>query len=151
MYAAYGSNLNHEQMAIRCPQAKFIQTGILKDYQLVFRGVADIEWNLHSSVLVGLWEITDDCLLALDRYEGYPRLYGRDVAEIQIKTGEIDALIYYMNDGEYYPPMESYYQSILKGYKHCGLPVKKLEADLNKFINMYASKSQWWQQSKTNI
>ena len=142
MYAAYGSNLNHKQMAMRCPGAKFVKTGTLKDYQLVFRGVADIEWNLGSFLLVGLWKITDDCLAALDRYEGYPNFYSRDIAEIQTKTGEINALIYYMNNGEYYPPMKTYYESIYKGYKNCGLPIKKLETDLNNFMNMYASNRQ---------
>ena len=31
-YIAYGSNLNREQMAKRCPDAKVIGSGMLKDY-----------------------------------------------------------------------------------------------------------------------
>ena len=43
LYVAYGSNLNLEQMARRCPKAKVVGIGNLKDYQLTFRRVATIE------------------------------------------------------------------------------------------------------------
>ena len=37
-YIAYGSNLNLEQMARRCPTAKMIGSTTLKNYRLMFRG-----------------------------------------------------------------------------------------------------------------
>lgn len=37
-YVAYGSNLNREQMAHRCPDAKLVGTGVLSNYEMVFRG-----------------------------------------------------------------------------------------------------------------
>lgn len=37
-YVAYGSNLNREQMAHRCPEAKLVGTGMLSNYEMVFRG-----------------------------------------------------------------------------------------------------------------
>ena len=37
-YIAYGSNLNRGQMALRCPDAKVVGTGEIKDYELLFRG-----------------------------------------------------------------------------------------------------------------
>ncbi|MEG0578694.1 MAG: gamma-glutamylcyclotransferase family protein, partial [Niameybacter sp.] len=33
IYAAYGSNTNLEQMSHRCPAAKVVGTGIVKDYR----------------------------------------------------------------------------------------------------------------------
>ena len=36
-YVAYGSNLNREQMAHRCPEAKLVGTGMLSNYEMVFR------------------------------------------------------------------------------------------------------------------
>ena len=36
-YIAYGSNLNRGQMALRCPDAKVVGTGEIKDYELLFR------------------------------------------------------------------------------------------------------------------
>ena len=37
-YIAYGSNLNLEQMARRCPTAKVIGAGEIRDHELLFRG-----------------------------------------------------------------------------------------------------------------
>ena len=42
LYAAYGSNINLEQMAYRCPNSKVAGTAMLKGYELEFRGVATI-------------------------------------------------------------------------------------------------------------
>ncbi len=36
-YIAYGSNLNLEQMARRCPTAKVIGAGEIRDHELLFR------------------------------------------------------------------------------------------------------------------
>lgn len=38
IYYAYGSNLNLRQMARRCPTAKLLGTGVIPDYELLFRG-----------------------------------------------------------------------------------------------------------------
>ena len=37
-YLAYGSNLSMAQMAQRCPDAVYVGTAELKDYQLLFKG-----------------------------------------------------------------------------------------------------------------
>lgn len=132
LYAAYGSNLNHGQMSIRCPKAKFIGRATLKNHRLVFRAVADIEYARGSIVHLGLWHITEDCLQALDRYEGYPNLYGRDDFEVSTDIQETDALIYYMNSHGYRAPNSSYYETIVNGYKDCGLPLQALELSLKK-------------------
>ena len=44
-YGAYGSNLNKRQMSHRCPLAKPAGTAIIRDKQLCFRGVADLEYK----------------------------------------------------------------------------------------------------------
>ena len=36
LYAAYGSNVNCDQMRERCPDAKFVQAGILENHRFVF-------------------------------------------------------------------------------------------------------------------
>ena len=72
LYVAYGSNLNLAQMARRCPTAKVVGIGKLKEYQLTFRGVATIEPVSGAETPVGVWEITPKDEMALDRYEGYP-------------------------------------------------------------------------------
>ena len=37
LYAAYGSNINLEQMAYRCPHSTVAGTAMLKGYELQFR------------------------------------------------------------------------------------------------------------------
>ena len=139
IYAAYGSNMNIEQMAIRCPKAKVIGTGILKDYKLTFRGlgrggVANVEQSKGSSVPIVLWEITSECEVALDRYEGYPSLYTKRVVEVTCKDkSKVKAMGYVMAKRyESYPsePCEAYYHVIVDGYKANGLSTQKLSEAL---------------------
>ena len=37
LYIAYGSNINLEQMAYRCPHSKVVGTAEIKDYELELR------------------------------------------------------------------------------------------------------------------
>jgi hypothetical protein len=76
-YLAYGMNTNREAMAARCPKAKPMGGFYLPDHRLIFRGVADFRQDHDNILPVVLWEITHDCLRALDRLEGYPTLYDR--------------------------------------------------------------------------
>jgi gamma-glutamylcyclotransferase (GGCT)/AIG2-like uncharacterized protein YtfP len=127
LYAAYGSNLNHKQMATRCPNAEFVGTGKIVGVQLVFRGVADVEPALGSDVSVGLWRVTEDCLQALDRYEGYPSLYDRTIVCVDTPNGEVaEAWVYFMSADYYSLPQQHYFDSIAQGYKDCGLDVNEL-------------------------
>lgn len=41
-YIAYGSNLNLEQMARRCPTAKVIGAGEIRDHELLFLSLIHI-------------------------------------------------------------------------------------------------------------
>lgn len=80
LYAAYGSNLNKEQMIWRCPGAKEAGTSIIKDYRLMFKGshsgaYLTIEKEKGCQVPVGLWEVTEHDIENLDRYEGFPTFY----------------------------------------------------------------------------
>ncbi len=117
LYGAYGSNLNKQQMQMRCPKAKPVGTVILPDYELVFRSVADIQKAKGVEVPLGLWLITADCEQALDRYEGYPYLYTKTFMDIE-HEGEIHKLMtYQMTDREYQsPPSNGYLKSISDGY-----------------------------------
>ncbi|MGI9143111.1 MAG: gamma-glutamylcyclotransferase family protein [Fluviibacter sp.] len=122
IYAAYGSNLNHEQMARRCPNAEFIGTGFLQNYRLVFRRVADIEYAEDHKTPIGLWRVTDQCVKSLDSYEGFPRLYGRNKCQIYRGAGKYtEAFIYFMNAEGYEMPFGGYLNSIVDGYYNCGL------------------------------
>ena len=56
IYIAYGSNMNIEQMKRRCPKATPIGKGILKDYKLVFKGVADVIKSTGDEVPIAIWK-----------------------------------------------------------------------------------------------
>ena len=132
IYAAYGSNLNHQQMRKRCPKATFIGVGKIQRHRLVFRRVADIEPAPSDFVSVGLWDITKECLAALDRYEGFPNLYDRKTINVNTKEGDVTAIFYFMLATGYEYPSQHYYDSIRDGYNDCGLP----HADLWKAIEV---------------
>lgn len=128
LYVAYGSNLNLNQMAFRCPKAKVVGKGVLKDYQLTFRHVATIEPVKDAETPVGVWEITPRDERALDIYEGYPRMYRKETVDVVMHDGTIkQAMVYIMNDGYAGMPSSYYYNTILKGYKDIGLDEKYLE------------------------
>lgn len=132
-YIAYGSNLNVQQMAHRCPTAELIGSGIIEGYELLFRGKRDvgfatIEKCEGHSVPVGLWDIKKEDELSLDRYEGYPNLYRKETMEIDMfDGGKMDAMIYIMD--ETIPlqlPSNEYFSIIMKGYKDFLLPIQSL-------------------------
>ena len=82
-YFAYGSNMNLDQMAYRCPAASVVENVKLEGYRLTFcgrgkgSGVATILPEEGSQVEGVLWKITPECEKSLDFYEGYPHLYGK--------------------------------------------------------------------------
>lgn len=132
-YIAYGSNLNLEQMKRRCPDAKLLGTGTIRDYGLLFRGspknaVATIEPLAGSKVPVGVFEISEMDEKYLDRYEGYPHLYYKDKVDIEIHDEKTEAMIYLMHPKyEMGMPSRSYYQTIRKGYIDCNLDISYLD------------------------
>lgn len=87
-YLAYGSNMNEDIMKGRCPQAKFLGTGILENMRLLFKGeepnaYATIEeWQGYSVPYV-LWEITEDDEKELDNFERVPYCYQKKSVEIE--------------------------------------------------------------------
>lgn len=132
LYVAYGSNLNLIQMAMRCPKAKVVGRGILKDYQLTFRRVATIEPESGAITPVGVWEITPTDERALDRYEGYPSYYRKETVTVEMYDGtERQAMVYIMNGGEPQMPSWFYYETIREGYGDVGLDLKYLQAALD--------------------
>ena len=132
-YLAYGSNLNLEQMAHRCPTAKPVGPVVLKDYQLLFRGghggaVATVEPFKGKSVPCLLWEITPADEAALDRYEGFPFLYRKEKVKVKLGKKNIETMVYIMNEGRPLGTPSCYYYSvILDGYKSAGLDTTTLK------------------------
>lgn len=142
LYIAYGSNLNLPQMAFRCPTAKMVGTSEIKDYELLFRGgmnssVATVEPLKDSNVPVLLWKLKEHDLQALDRYEGYPSFYRKEILEVELKGRTIPAMVYIMNDGHPFgSPSDYYLNTIMEGYQSAGFDTEFLEQAVDKSIRL---------------
>ncbi|WP_346914213.1 gamma-glutamylcyclotransferase family protein [Clostridium sp.] len=134
LYGAYGSNMNLEQMSHRCPKAKIVGTGTLEGYKLTFRGrykgVANIEPCKGREVPIVLWEITEDCEVALDLYEGYPNLYIKEEVEVKVKGKPKTVMVYIMVKQYTHmiaAPIEYYFNVISRGYSDNDIDLKPLQ------------------------
>lgn len=130
-YVAYGSNLNLAQMAMRCPNARVVDTGYIRGRELVFSGVATIVPKRGCCVPVLVWAITPKDEAALDRYEGYPHMYRKENVNVWLSNGKKqECMVYVMNRWGISPPSRQYYSCIERGYLDNGIPLPPLEAAL---------------------
>lgn len=146
-YIAYGSNLNINQMAGRCPTAEIIGTGVIQGYELQFKGppfaCATIAPKEGALVPVAVWDIQPADEMSLDRYEGYPTHYFKQDVKVTLSNGEqITGMAYIMDLGMGYGvPGERYFNIIRHGYWDHGLDVRVLEQaaqdSAEKFMEQY--------------
>lgn len=131
-YIAYGSNMDEEQMAYRCPTAQLLGRIELEDYCLLFKGskrgaYATIEPEEGSRVPVLVWTIEKEDEKSLDRYEGYPVFYYKKDLKIDLAGKRVAALVYIMDESrEYGKPSERYYSVLERAYRKYGFPMKIL-------------------------
>lgn len=138
LYFAYGMNTNIEQMSQRCPAAISLGMAELPDYELAFRGCADIHPTPGEVMQGVLWNITDDCLAALDVLEGYPSYYTRYEVEV-FHDGEYKrALVYKMNAGDLFPPNAGYLRMLFEGYSDHGADVRQIYRAVDEAEAHYA-------------
>lgn len=125
-YIAYGSNLNLEQMARRCPTAKVVKATYLKNWRLMFRGkgtaVATIEKHQGSKVPILIWQLQPSDEHNLDIYEGFPHLYRKEMIKLTVDGKRVRAMVYIMNEALhlYDTPSCSYFDTIRQGYEDSG-------------------------------
>lgn len=131
-YIAYGSNLSEKQMAFRCPTAKVVGTSILKDWRLLFDGPASIERKKGYEVPVLIWELKPADERSLDRYEGYPNYYRKEMLEVEVNGENIEAMVYIMNTKKECPPTSYYYNILKDGYEAFGFNKKILRNALDE-------------------
>lgn len=136
LYIAYGSNINLEQMAYRCPHSKVVGTSEIKDFELEFRGVATIVPKKGATVPVLIWELDERDLPVLNRYEGWPRLYRQEKMDFELDGKSYKGMAYLMNRGEISPPSQQYYNTILQGYRENGLDESYLQKALENSLQM---------------
>ena len=122
-YLAYGSNLNINQMRMRCPDSKVVSKGFINDYELLFKGsmtgaYLTIEEKKGGKVPVGIWEVSIIDELSLDRYEGYPHFYYKREFEIELDGKKEVAFVYIMHEERELGIPSDYYVEVCKaGYE----------------------------------
>ena len=138
LYIAYGSNLNKEQMARRCPTARYVGTGMVEGYELKFKGrpegaYATIDPQKDGRVPVAIWEIQPYDEFRLHQYEGYPNHYFTRNIPVKIGNHEVTGMVYIMNlRAQANLPSKHYYKTVEKGYEDCGLDTAYLEAAMKR-------------------
>ena len=103
LYAAYGSNMDPEQMLRRCPSSPHTGTGWIRGWRLTF-GAEEYGWegalatlvpDDDSSVFVALYDLTDGDELALDAWEGADHgLYQKLHLRVHTLAGDVVAFVY---------------------------------------------------------
>lgn len=140
LYFAYGSNMNLDQMALRCPQAEVVGPARLEGYRLAFRGngysgVATVLPQPGSCVEGVLWKISARDEMHLDYYEGYPRLYGKEMLSVTGRDGQCSEVMVYTMNSPYRDtpaiPSRGYLDGILTGYRQNGLETQPVKAAAN--------------------
>ena len=122
LYIAYGSNLNLEQMAHRCPTAQVVGAATLKNWRLMFYSVATIERHKGGKVPILVWRIQPRDEQALNYYEGWPCLYSKERLRVTVNGRRVYAMVYIMNtdDRRYCAPGSVYLETIHRGYLDAG-------------------------------
>ena len=101
VYFAYGSNMDFKRLEEREVSFEFIGLGILEDYTLKFNkiaskrsgaGYANIVKQKGSRVEGLLFSIAN--IEKLDRFEGYPTHYKKEILKIQHSISVVDATVY---------------------------------------------------------
>jgi gamma-glutamylcyclotransferase len=126
-YFAYASNLNKQQMKLRCPDAKPKFQAVLPNYRLIFTGwsrewkggTASIKPLRGEKVAGGVYEISEKDLRRLDRYEDYPATYDHINVLVINDNGTASTAITYIkrHQSDETKPSLEYLAVIRQGYK----------------------------------
>jgi gamma-glutamylcyclotransferase (GGCT)/AIG2-like uncharacterized protein YtfP len=127
LYAAYGSNMDPEQMLDRCPHSPAAGTGWLSGWRLTFGGehmgwegaLATIVEDPFSQVFVALYDVSPPDFAVLDYWEGADTgLYKRIKLRVSTLDGDVLAWVYIL-DG---------YEGGLPSARHLGLIAEAAQA-----------------------
>ena len=130
-YFAYASNMNRQQMAGRCPEAKSKVVATLPNFKLIFTGysrlrkgaVATIRGSQGDKVIGAVYEISEAGLRKLDKHENYPVDYKHVDVRVFSGSGETyDAVAFIKakleEEGQ---PSPEYRAIIQQGYRDWGI------------------------------
>src|SRR5215470_20248117 len=131
LYAAYGSNMDPAQMALRCPHSPQRGTGWLEGWRLTFGG-ADIGWegamatvveDRDERVFVVLYDVTEQDARTLDSWDGATLGYYSNV-KVRVETldGDVLSWLYVLNAYEGGLPSARYLGILAAAAEKAGAP-----------------------------
>ncbi len=153
-YFSYAANLNRVHMARLCPGAEALFPAVLENYTLTVRRWFNIEPNAGSEILGGVWQVGEENIRHLDRYEDCPGLYERKTLIVKpLSSGwneealrgargpepgrgsgkgkeKLECFIYLMNQPFAIPlssPDPEYLEMVRQGYNDWGILSEPLE------------------------
>ncbi|MBP5275158.1 MAG: gamma-glutamylcyclotransferase [Abditibacteriota bacterium] len=146
LYAAYGSNLNEEQMRKRCPDAVYIGKAYVKDYTLVFRksktgSYLSIDKSEGGEAPAVVFWISEEDKKTLDKKEGagleecYKRLWiPPDIITKSGKTSREENVLTYAlpEDRPEGMPEDEYVSRVKTGYMQRGFNSEPLEKAIKR-------------------
>ena len=131
LYAAYGSNMDPEQMLERCPHSPVSGTGWLEGWRLTFGGeemgwdgaLAMVVPDPLSSVFVALYDVSPQDMQVLDYWESADTgLYNKIKLRISTLDGEVVAWVYILDGYEGGLPSARYLGLIAEAAEAAGAP-----------------------------
>ncbi len=143
LYFAYGSNMNPQQMASRCPGARFLCRATLANHRLDFTrdspargcGVADVVASHGDRVWGIVWRVSEAHLATLDCLEGHGTgedAYRRVQLPVRSAEGEGEDLLTQTYEVArkvpFVRPDRGYLELLIQGARHWRLPPSWLEA-----------------------
>ena len=146
LYFAYGSNLDYTRMYSRCKSAEVYGKAELKGYKLVFmennsgRIVANLVKAEGETTPGMIYDLSDSDITVLDKFEGYPFVYGREFVAVECRGKMVKCVTYIMAEEYtfstkyatntitrgYGTPKREYFTFLLNGYTMFNLPQRKL-------------------------
>jgi gamma-glutamylcyclotransferase (GGCT)/AIG2-like uncharacterized protein YtfP len=131
LYAAYGTNLDPEQMRRRCPHSPVRGTGWLEGWRLTFGG-EDLGWDgalatlvesPGAHVFVALYDLTDYDARELDAWEGADTgLYRKIKVRVHTLDGDPLAWVYVLDGYEGGLPSARYLGVLADAAEAAGAP-----------------------------
>ena len=125
LYFAYGSNLDPEQMQWRCPDAIALGPALLENWawRIGGRGYATVSPSPGHHVWGGIWNLSDEDLRILDRYEGVAGgHYRREFVTVMAQNQPVELLLYIENYDDHGSPRPDYLERIIAGARWFDLP-----------------------------
>jgi gamma-glutamylcyclotransferase (GGCT)/AIG2-like uncharacterized protein YtfP len=131
IYAAYGSNMDPEQMLERCPHSPAAGTGWLNGWRLSFGG-EELGWDgalamvvpdADSQVFVALYDLSPHDLELLDYWEGADTgLYNKIKLRVSTLEADVLAWVYVLDGYEGGLPSARYLGLIAEAAQAAGAP-----------------------------